>query len=135
MHDSRAGLLDNRREGLGRAIKQSNIFVFSCLGTAMVPVDRSETPLGAALAPADSRPMSGPALHESVDLSTDRLWHLTGSEPDVGSSLLHLLWWRRTHPEVIDRLHRWRSLRGYVVQRLCGADAEDRSWASRTHTM
>jgi xylulokinase len=29
-------------------------------------------------------------------------------------------------------LHRFRSLRGFAIQELCGADAEDATWASRT---
>ena len=106
--------------------------VFSCLGTAMVPLDREERPLAAAMAPADARPTGGPALSELVALSSDELWHMTGSDPAVASSLLHLLWWRHNHPEVMAKVHRFRSLRGFIVQRLCGADAEDRSWASRT---
>ncbi|MFV2064170.1 MAG: FGGY family carbohydrate kinase [Chloroflexota bacterium] len=110
----------------------ADTLVFSCLGTAMVPLDRAEQPLGAALAPADTRPTRGPWLDESVDMPADELFGRTGSDPGAASSLLHFLWWQREHPGVLERLHRFRSLRGYAVAEFCGADAEDHSWASRT---
>lgn len=106
--------------------------VFACLGTAVVPVDATGRPLGAALAPADARPMQSPGVAGQLGLTEDVLRHLTGSDPRIASSLLHILWWRREHPEVMERLHRFRSLRGYLVQQLCAADVEDPSWASRT---
>ena len=109
--------------------------VFSCLGTAMVPVDRMERPLGAALAPADLRPLSGVSLMESIDLREDALRQMTGWNPRVPSFLLHALWWQQARPEVMEQLHRFRSLRGFVLQALCGADAEDPSWASRSMLM
>ena len=106
--------------------------VFSCLGTAMVPVDRQGRPLGPALAPADRRPLEGPGLAEAVDMTSAELRERTGCDPAVASSLLHFLWWWRTKPEVMADLHRFRSLRGFAIQELCGADAEDATWASRT---
>jgi sugar (pentulose or hexulose) kinase len=109
--------------------------VFSCLGTAMVPVDRAGSPLGSALSPADLRPSAIPGLMRSVDLSAEALIEITGQDPRLSSFLLHWLWWRRTRPDVMRKLHRFRSLRGYLVHALCGADAEDPSWASRTMLM
>lgn len=109
--------------------------VFSCLGTAMVPVDRAGIPLGPALSPADVRPSTIPGLMQSVDLSAETLIEITGQDPRLSSFLLHWLWWRRTRPDVIRKLHRFRSLRGFLVHALCGADAEDPSWASRTMLM
>ncbi|MFV2064710.1 MAG: FGGY family carbohydrate kinase, partial [Chloroflexota bacterium] len=124
-----AGLADSHQ------LDAIDTVVFSCLGTAMVPVDRSERPLGPALSPADTRPPMGAALEADLGLPMDRLRHLTGSDPRIASFLGHFVWWRQAHPEVIDRLHRFRSLRGFIVQRLCGADAEDQTWASRTMLM
>jgi sugar (pentulose or hexulose) kinase len=106
--------------------------VFSCLGTAMVPSDAAGRPLGPALAPADARPIDGAGLDSSVDLTAAELRHMTGSDPAVASFLLHFLWWQRTRPELMVRLHRFRSLRGFAMAELCGVDAEDPSWASRT---
>jgi xylulokinase len=109
--------------------------VFSCLGTAMVPLDRAGRPLGPALSPADIRPSITLALLDHIGLTGEDLVRLTGQDPRIPSSLLHWLWWRQTYPELIGDLHRFRSLRGYLVHRLCGADAEDPSWASRTMLM
>lgn len=106
--------------------------VLSCLGTAMVPLDAAGRPLGPALSPADGRPPAVPGLMERVGLDAASLAHLTGSDPAVPSFLMHWLWWRACHPEVIRELARFRSLRGFLVEELCGADAEDPSWASRT---
>jgi xylulokinase len=106
--------------------------VITCLGSAMVPVDAAERPLGPALSPADTRPWRGGGLAEKLNLPLDELRHLTGSDPLVASFLLHWLWWRDRHPDEMARLHRFRSLRGFVAEDLSGADAEDRSWASRT---
>jgi xylulokinase len=109
--------------------------VFSSLGTAMVPLDRSGRPLGTALSPADARPGRVLGLMGRVDLAEGRLFELTGSDPRLPSFLLHWLWWRQERPEVMRGLHRFRSLRGFVVAGLSGADAEDPSWASRTMLM
>lgn len=106
--------------------------VFSCLGTAMAPLDEGGRPLGPALAPADERPVRGPGLTELLDIDSDELRQRTGSDPAVASFLLHALWWQRERPETAGRLHRYRSLRGYAMQELCAVDVEDRSWASRT---
>ncbi len=105
--------------------------VFSCLGTAMVPLDADERPLGPALAPADSRPLAGRGLAERVGMSDVELYRRTGSDPRAASFLRHALWWKG-RPEVMRQLRRFRSLRGFAVAALCGADAEDPSWASRT---
>jgi sugar (pentulose or hexulose) kinase len=109
--------------------------VFSCLGTAMVPLDRDGSPLGPAVSPADSRRSIDLTLYGEVALPPGSLLEVTGQDPRTRSFLLHWLWWRRVHPEVTGRLERFRSLRGFVVHRLCAADAEDPSWASRTMLM
>lgn len=109
--------------------------VLSCLGTAMVPVDRAGRPLGPALSPGDVRPSRLPGLIDRVALPADALLDITGQDPRTPSFLLHWLWWRETQPDLMRRVHRFRSLRGFIVERLCGADAEDPSWASRTMLM
>lgn len=106
--------------------------VFSCLGTAMVPLDAGGRPLAAALAPSDARPPHGPGVFQALGLDESESRQRTGSDPHAPSFLGHALWWRRERPDVLARTHRWRSLRGYALQRRCGADAEDPSWASRT---
>lgn len=106
--------------------------VFSCLGTAMAPVADDGRPLGPALAPADARPQADAARLARLDLGAAELAHRTGSDPAVPSFLLHALWWRTEHPDVVERAHRFRSLRGFVASRLGDIDAEDPSWASRT---
>ncbi|MFN8620285.1 MAG: FGGY family carbohydrate kinase [Chloroflexota bacterium] len=109
--------------------------VVTSLGTAMVPLDREGAPLAAALSPADQRPGAVPGLLDEVGLPRDRWFELTGQDPRLTSFLHHWLWWRREQPAMLDRVARFRSLRGLVVDRLTGADAEDASWASRTMVM
>ena len=109
--------------------------VFSCLGTAMVPLDRDGQPLGPALSPEDVRPASRLDLLDELGLDGDRIFELTGQDSRVPSFLLHWLWWRGNHPAVMARLARFRSLRGFIAHELCGVDAEDPSWASRTMLM
>jgi sugar (pentulose or hexulose) kinase len=109
--------------------------VFSCLGTAMVPLDRGGRPLGPALSPADVRPLMTPALIDGIDLTADDLVRITGQDPRIPSFLLHWLWWRQAYPDSMRSLRRFRSLRGFLVHELTGADAEDPSWASRTMLM
>lgn len=106
--------------------------VFSCLGTAMAPLDRDGRPLGPALAPADRRPQALPWRIDGLGIEPDELRRRTGSDPAVASFLLHALWWQQKQPQVMARAHRFRSLRGYLLAQLCGADAEDVTWASRT---
>jgi len=106
--------------------------VFSCLGTAMAPIARGGQPLGPALAPFDRRPRAEPWPLDGLRLDRAELARRTGSDPAAPSFLLHALWWGSQHPEVLERTHRFRSLRGFVAARLGDVDAEDRSWASRT---
>lgn len=112
-----------------------DLVVLSCLGTAMAPVDRAGLPLGAALSPADPRPGVTPGLRERIALSDTALFDITGQDPRLQSYLLQWLWWNATRPREMARAHRLRSLRGYLVARWTGADAEDPSWASRTMAM
>jgi xylulokinase len=109
--------------------------IFSCLGTAMVPCDRAGHPLAPALSPADVRPSMTRGLMRRIDLTAADLVRLTGQDPRIPSFLLHWLWWQRAYPAVVANLRRFRSLRGYLLYELCGADAEDPSWASRTMLM
>jgi len=109
--------------------------VLSCLGTAAVPVDAAGAPLGDALSPADPRPLAGPGLVERTGIAAPDLFRQTGSDAHLASTLLHWLWWREAEPAGAARLHRLRSLRGYLLAALAGADAEDPSWASRTMAM
>lgn len=109
--------------------------VFSCLGTAMVPLDDEGRPLASALSPEDSRPTARFDLLDQVGLDHDRIFDLTGQDPRLPSFLLHWLWWRDDHPELSARVRRFRSLRGFLAQELCDADAEDPSWASRSMLM
>lgn len=106
--------------------------VFSCLGTAMAPVAADGQPLGRALAPYDAWPPNDRLRLRERGLSDDELARRSGSDPAAPSSLQHLLWWSTQHPEIIERAHRFRSLRGFIASRLGEVDAEDRSWASRT---
>lgn len=127
-------VIEQHIEGAATAHPGSPVdtIVFSCLGTAMAPVDEEGVPLGPALAPADARPQAGPWRVDALPIGRDRLLERTGSDPSVASTLLHALWWQAEHPGVIERAARFRSLRGYALWRLCGVDAEDRTWASRT---
>lgn len=109
--------------------------VFSCLGTAMAPVDRAGVPLGPALSPADPRPLATPGLRERIALDDATLFAITGSHVGLSSFLLQWLWWSVAEPRTFARAHRLRSLRGVVVAAWTGADAEDPSWASRTMAM
>jgi sugar (pentulose or hexulose) kinase len=106
--------------------------VFSCLGTAMAPFDAKGRPLGPALAPGDRRPPSTPGVMDRVSPDPDMVHRVTGQDPRIPSFLHHWLWWQSERPAIVAELHRFRSLRGYIAHELCGADAEDQSWASRT---
>jgi sugar (pentulose or hexulose) kinase len=136
-----AGAVWDRVSGLVAAVADAHAddpidtLVLSCLGTAMVPLDRDGSPLAPAISPADARRSIDLALYREVALPPGSLLEITGQDPRTQSFLLHWLWWRRVHPEVTGRLARFRSLRGFVVHRLAGADAEDPSWASRTMLM
>ncbi len=135
--DAVLGAMEGLVAGLSGAHPDERIetIVFSCLGTAMVPLDDDGRPLGPALSPADERPARGPGPAVGLDMDAAELFLRTGSDPSVASFLWHVLWWRREHPEVMGPLGRYRSLRGYALQELCGVDAEDRSWASRSMLM
>ncbi|MFO1540439.1 MAG: FGGY family carbohydrate kinase [Chloroflexota bacterium] len=131
--DAAAGLV----AGLlaGSSADPADTLVLSCLGTAMAPFDRDERPLAPALSPADLRPGAVPGLLAATGIDPAILFPLTGQDPRLTSFLHHWLWWRATDPDRLRGLHRFRSLRGTIVARLTGADAEDPTWASRTMCM
>ena len=110
--------------------------VFSCLGTAMVPLDGDGRPLGAALSPAEPpvHPDAGaPGAASTSPHAT--LFDLTGQDVRLSSFLLHWLWWRDQRPAVMRTAPPLPLAAGFLVAGICGADAEDPSWASRTMLM
>jgi xylulokinase len=123
------------RIGMEHPTVAIDTLVLSCLGTALAPIDSAGVPLGAALSPADPRPLATPGLRERIALDDATLFAITGSHVGLSSFLLQWLWWSVAEPRTFARAHRLRSLRGVVVAAWTGADAEDPSWASRTMAM
>lgn len=105
---------------------------FSCLGTAMAPVDSAGNALGPALSPVDPRSRSLRASAELKGIGSTELQRRTGQNPELASFLAQWLWWKEEHSTLLGKTKVFLSPRGFLLRRLCGVSAEDYSFASRS---
>jgi sugar (pentulose or hexulose) kinase len=121
-----------RRLGATLPGDPADTLAFSCLGTAMAPVDSAGNTLGPALSPVDprSRSLRGPAGPRGLDPA--ELRRRTGQNPELASFLGQWIWWKEERPTLMAKAKRFLSPRGFLLRRLCGVNVEDYSLASRS---
>ena len=108
---------------------------FSCLGTAMIPVDKKGNPLYNGISSLDKRARGHLDWNSERGLTPSSIYHTTGQPPHIVAFLHNYLWLRHRHPEIIDATSKFLSLVGLLVRALCGQAVTDPSWASRTMLM
>jgi xylulokinase len=96
-----------------------------------VPVDKSGKPLDRAIAWFDLR-TAGEFAWLAEQIGSDRLFSVSGLNPDTIFGLCKLLWFKRNRPEAFPKLWRWLNIADYVAFRLSDVPATDYSLASRT---
>jgi xylulokinase len=95
------------------------------------PVDSNGNPLDDAVAWYDLRTAAEfEQLAERI--GRERLFKISGLNPDTIFGLCKLLWFKNRHPTESGRLHRWLNIADYICYRLCGEMRTDYSLAART---
>jgi xylulokinase len=102
----------------------------SASGRENFPADENGNPLGNTLMGADIRgeefeiPPSETVLPESWTLSC-------GHQRERMDPVMRLLWWRKYHPEIINKARHYPDWHGFLTLRLCGRDVSERSLVGR----
>jgi xylulokinase len=102
----------------------------SASGRENFPADEEGNPLGANIMGADIRgeefeiPPAGMAVPEPWTLSCGHL-------RERMDPVFRLLWWRKYHPEIIERARSYPDWHGLLTLRLCGRNVSERSLVGR----
>jgi xylulokinase len=101
------------------------------LAESLVPLDENGKAVASAIAWFDLR--TGAEFDWIRDqISHERLFQITGLNPDPMYGVCKMLWLRNHAPELFARVRCWLNLAEYVAFRLCGEAATDPSLACRT---
>jgi xylulokinase len=95
------------------------------------PIDRSGRALDRAIAWFDAR-TAGEFAWLAERIGKERLFAISGLNPDSIFGLCKLLWFRKNRPQEYSRLWQWLNVADYVAFRLSGVAATDYSLACRT---
>jgi xylulokinase len=123
-------LLRRVREELAASTDVAAIACTS-VGEAGVAVDATGRPVRPAIAWFDSRSGDQVAYWEGI-AGMAAINRITGQPVDPHYGVNKLLWIRQHEPAAFAATRKWLSLADYLVLRLCGAYATDRSLAART---
>lgn len=146
MHSPRAGWAENDPDDWYRAVVDSARRCVATGGIAgdairgwclvaqrdpFVLLDGFDRPLGNSISWIDRRTLG--IQHELLDrFGLERLVDITGVRPIAGLSLHNLLWIKRFEPSVYAEARRLLFVKDYLVFRLAGIAATDRSTPSRS---
>lgn len=109
-------------------------FATGSMGEAGVLIDKDGKELGPIIAWYCARTVvDGETLRER--LSDKVVFRTSGVTTSHSFSLAKILWWRRTHPEIFARAHRWLNMADWVAFRLTGEARTDVTLASRTNAL
>jgi xylulokinase len=98
---------------------------------SLFPIDKAGRSLGPAIAWFDLRTTEEFAwLRDRIGY--DRLFQISGLNPDPMFGLCKLLWVKNHHPELFGRAAQWLHLADYIAYRLSNRPATDPSLACRT---
>jgi xylulokinase len=102
----------------------------SASGREVFPVDGTGVPLGPCLMGADIRGAQFETPPASVPVPEP--WTLMcGHLRERMDPVFRVLWWRKSHPEVVDRAKSFLGWHEFLTLRLCGRAVTDRSLAGR----
>ena len=92
--------------------------------------DADGTPLAPCVMGADTRGAEFETLPEGTP--TPEPWCFScGHLRERMDPVLRLMWWRRHHPEIVERACHFLGWHDFLALRMCGRIATDRSTASR----
>ena len=122
-----AGTIRGLVEGIGAP---AAVCVTS-MAEAGFPVNERGEPIYPAITWFDPRSLPQ-AKRIERDFGVQRIFEITGQEPNPIYSLTKILWLRENEPAVYSRMRKWLPMADFVNFRLCGEMATDFSLASRT---
>jgi xylulokinase len=103
----------------------------SGVAESLFPIDKAGHSLGPAIAWFDLRTTKEFAwLRDRIGY--DRLFQISGLNPDPMFGLCKLLWAKNHQPELFGKAARWLHMADYIAHRLCHVPATDPSLACRT---
>ncbi len=101
------------------------------MAEAVVPVDENGRECFDIITWFDTR--SYKEAQEIVDaMGKDRLYQITGLDPNPIFSLCKMLWMKKNHPKVYETSRKWLQMTDYIIFKLTGRMATDYTLASRT---
>lgn len=101
------------------------------MAEAVVPLDAHGQPCADIITWFDNR--SQKEAEEIVTrLGQEKLYAITGLDPNPIFSLCKMLWMRKHHPDVYKRSYKWLQMTDYIIYKLTGIMATDYTLASRT---
>ncbi|NPV56375.1 MAG: hypothetical protein HPY76_06875 [Anaerolineae bacterium] len=103
----------------------------SSMAEAGLPLDAADQPLAKVIAWHDRRTLPQAVWWEH-NISEAKLHAITGQRVNPSFGINKLIWWRTHAPEMMERMRWWLSLPDYILLRLTGVRATERSLASRT---
>ena len=101
------------------------------MGESVVPLDSQGQPTHPFIAWFDTRSVQQ-AERIAREVGRERLFALTGLEPNAIFSLAKIMWIREHEPQAYQKARVWLQMADYVLYRLTGLFATDYSLASRT---
>lgn len=115
----------------GTAAEHIRALSLSVQGDAVIPIDRSLTPVYNAVLGMDYR--SQPQAQAcSEKLGDRRLFDLTGMRPHPINSLIKVLWLKENRPEVLRRTWKITTYADFILSKLGADPVIDHTMASRT---
>ncbi len=102
----------------------------SASGRENFPADEIGNPLGNTLMGADLRGQEFEKVPDGVISPED--WTISCGHPrERMDPVLRLMWWKKYHPEIIDKARSYPDWHGFLTQRLCGRNVSERSLIGR----
>jgi xylulokinase len=127
------GVCGTIRSALGQIEHPSRVqaIAVASFAESAIPIDKLGQPLDRAIAWFDLR-TAGEFAWLVKHIGVERLFSVSGLNPDTIFGICKLLWFKRNRPEAFPRLWRWLNIADYVAFRLSGIPVTDYSLASRT---
>ncbi len=104
---------------------------FSAAMHSVMGVDENGNPITPLITWADTRSSAQSKKIKSLGIA-QQLYEETGTPIHPMSPLCKLLWWKENQPEIIERAHKFISIKEFVIHRLTGEYLIDYSTASAT---
>jgi gluconokinase len=104
---------------------------FSAAMHSVMGVDENGNPITPLIIWADTRSATQSKKIKALGIA-QQLYEATGTPVHPMSPLCKLLWWKENQPEIIEKAHKFISIKEFVVHRLTGEYLIDYSTASAT---